>query len=86
MATKRRTAGKCITRAALPRYSETRGWHGGAKNTLYAIEDRRTGGVVVRPREQMRGIGPEVAIRLATRSEAERHWQRPLHSGWKIKC
>lgn len=77
---------RCVTRAALPRYSEARGWRGGAKNTLYAITDRRTGRVIVRPRENMRGVGPEVTVRLATRAEAETHWQRPLHSGWKVKC
>jgi hypothetical protein len=76
----------CVVRAALPRYSAERGWRGGAKNVLYAIEDRRTGGVIVRPREHMRSVGPEVHIRIATRAEAEHHWQRPLHSGWKVKC
>ncbi len=77
---------KCITRAALPRYSESGGWRGGAKKTLFAITDKRTGRVIVRPREQMRGVGPEVRVRVATRAEAEQHWQSPLHSGWKVRC
>jgi hypothetical protein len=76
----------CVVRATLPRYSETQGWHGGAKNVLYAVTDRRTRRVIVRPREDMRGVGPAVTVRVATRGEAERHWQRPLHSGWKVKC
>lgn len=75
----------CITKAALPRYSEARGWHGGAKNVLYAITDVRTGRMLVRPRHDIKS-GPAVAIRVATRAEAEEHWQRPLHSGWKVKC
>jgi hypothetical protein len=76
----------CITRAAMPRYSEARGWRGGAKNVLYAVTDQRTGKTTVRPREDMRGVGPAVTVRVATRAEAERHWQKPLHSGWKVRC
>lgn len=28
--------------------------------------------------------GPTADVRLATRSEAESHWQSPLHAGWKV--
>lgn len=28
--------------------------------------------------------GPEADVRVATRSEAEELWQRPLHAGWKV--
>lgn len=76
----------CVTGAALPRYSGKRGWHGGAKKVLYAITDKRTDRVTVRPVYSMLGVGPEVTVRVATRAEAERHWQHPLHSGWKVKC
>ena len=76
----------CVTRAVLPRYSAAKGWHGGAKNVLYAIMDERTGRTIVRPRESMRGVGPAVAVSVATRAQAEQHWQKPLHGGWKVKC
>lgn len=71
----------------LPKYSERRGWVGGDKNVLYAFEDKRTGHVLVRPREHLGGSGPgpDVFVRVATRAEAERLWQSPLHSGWKTK-
>jgi hypothetical protein len=29
-------------------------------------------------------VGPEVDVRVATRAEAEEHWQDPLHAGWKV--
>lgn len=70
---------------ALPTYSDKSGWKGGEKNRLYHITDKRTGGVQVRPVEHMRGIGPEADVRHATRAEAEQHWQKPLHAGWKVK-
>jgi hypothetical protein len=28
--------------------------------------------------------GPQATLRIATRDEAEEHWQRPLHAGWKV--
>lgn len=28
--------------------------------------------------------GPEADVRVATRTEAEEHWQNPLHAGWKV--
>lgn len=77
---------RCITRAVLPRYSERRGWTGGSSSVLYAFQDRRTGKVSVRPGRSVGGIGPEVDVRVATRAEATKHWQDPLHSGWKVKC
>jgi hypothetical protein len=64
-------------------YTEERGWQGGDDRTLYAITDRRTRRVIVRPGDQLRA-GPDVDIRMATREEAEEHWQRPLHAGWKV--
>lgn len=64
-------------------YTEEGGWQGGDDRTLYTITDRRTGRVLVRPGHELRG-GPEVDIRMATREEAEEHWQRPLHVGWKV--
>ncbi len=79
-------AKRCVTSAALPRYSAKLGWHGGAKKTLFAVTDERTGHVIVRPREDMRSVGPAVTVRVATRAEAEKHWQSPLHAGWKVKC
>lgn len=66
-------------------YSESNGWTGGDSRTLYTITDTRTGTVVVRPGDSMNGIGPAVDIRVATRAEAEEHWQCPLHSGWKVE-
>jgi hypothetical protein len=52
--------------------------------SLYAITDRRTGAILVRPGGQFGGVGPEVLIRLATRAEAEEHWQNPLSPGWRV--
>lgn len=71
----------------LPRYDERRGWHGGDSRTLYAFTDARTGRTVVRPGHvsAMRDVGPAVSsIRVATRDEAERLWQSPLHAGWTV--
>lgn len=68
----------------LPHYHRIKGWIGGEKFTLYAITDKRTGHVLVRPNTEMAGVGPECTIRIATRSEAEKLWQSPLHSGWKV--
>jgi len=68
----------------IPTYSERHGWRGGDKDTLYAITDKRTGNVMVRPVRDMHAVGPDVDVRVATRDEAEQHWQRPLNSGWKV--
>ena len=65
-------------------YSETQGWNGGDTRTLYAITDKRTGGIVVRPGGAMLGIGPAVDIEVATRFIAEQLGQKPLHSGWRV--
>jgi len=82
MATKR-----CVTNPALPRYSEKRGWHGGAKKVLFTLTDPNVPSwMAVRPAQNMRSMGPGVHIRVATRAEAEKHWQHPLHPGWKVKC
>lgn len=77
---------KCIRQAVLPRFSDKKGWHGGSKNTLFAFTDQRTGHMVVRPVYDVKGWRPAADVRLATRAEAEKHWQSPLHSGWKVKC
>ncbi len=66
------------------RYTALKGWTGGESDRLYAIVDKVTGRVLVRPAFDLRGIGPDVAIRHALRSEAEREWQSPLHPGWKV--
>ena len=65
-------------------YTKRKGWQGGMGTALYAITDKRTGAVTVRPGNWMNGIGPEVTIRVATRAEADKHWQSPLHTGWII--
>lgn len=72
---------------ALPQYSEKRGWVGGNNRTLYAFTDKRTGAVAVHPgggpgKKLLMHWGPEARVRTATRAEAEKHWQKPLHPGW----
>lgn len=72
---------------ALPQYSERRGWVGGDNRTLYAFTDKRTGAVGVHPgggrgKKLLMHWGPEAKVRVATRAEAEKHWQKPLHPGW----
>lgn len=82
----------CIRKAPLPQYSERRGWVGGDSRALYAFTDKRTGTVHVHPgggkgKKLLRGVGgPEQRVRLATRAEAQKHWQDPLHAGWKVRC
>ena len=77
-------------KAALPRYTERQGWIGGDSRTLYAFTDRRTGKVGVYPggggstKKLLMRVGPEADVRVATRAEAEEHWQSPLHVGWKV--
>jgi hypothetical protein len=74
-----------------PRYSEKRGWTGGDPRTLYAITDKRTGKVQVRPGggssrgvwSSFKGVGPEVTIRVATRSEAMGN-VFPRGVGWMV--
>jgi hypothetical protein len=75
--------------ARLPRYDEKRGWIGGDSRTLYAFTGRRTGAVEVYPgggsgKKLLMHWGPEADVRIATRDEAERLWQNPLHAGWKV--
>lgn len=69
---------------AMPQYSEAKGWTGGDPKRLYHITDTRTGQWHVKPVEDMRGVGPDVGMRHATREEAEKQWQKPLHAGWKV--
>lgn len=72
--------------ANLPKRDKRSGsWRGGDTRTLYTFIDSRTGDKVVKP-----GGGPfyvtsepSVTVRVATKAEAEQHWQRPLHAGWK---
>jgi hypothetical protein len=79
-------------RMILPRYDARRGWIGGDTRTLYAFTDRRTGKVyAVRPgggsgrHATVADVGgSEADVRIATRAEAERLWQSPLHAGWKV--
>lgn len=72
---------------ALPQYSERRGWVGGSNRTLYAFTDKRTGAVSVHPgggqgKKLLMHVGPAAKVRVATRAQAEAHWQKPLHPGW----
>lgn len=69
-----------------PKYDEVKcRWTGWETNTLYAIVDPLIGKTLVRPGFDMRGIGPNVTVRVATRAEAEELWQSPLHPGWKVE-
>jgi len=73
------------TRARLPRYDEHKGvWRGGDARTLYAFTSLLTGHTFVLPGGRTHNIGAEVTVRIATRDEAERLWQNPLHSGWTV--
>jgi hypothetical protein len=80
-----------VARTSLPKYNEQRGWVGGDTRTLYTFTGKVTGGVGVYPGGGPRGKvfsgggwGPEATVRQATRAEAEEHWQKPLHVGWKV--
>lgn len=74
----------------LPRYNARRGrWIGGDSRTLYTFTGRQTGGVGVYPgggvgTNLLMNWGPDADVRVATRAEAEEHWQNPLHVGWKV--
>ena len=76
----------CAVKVKLPRYDKRKGWTGGDDRALYAITDTHTGRLSVLPAFGMRGIGPTATVRLATRTEAEEHWQAPLTPGWKVVC
>jgi hypothetical protein len=76
-------------KADLPHYTEKHGWVGGDSRTLYAFVDRRTGTVAVYPgggakKRVLMHWGPEADVRIATRSEGEEHWQKPL-KGWTVR-
>lgn len=84
-----RNPAKFVGGVAPPTYDERRGWIGGDSKTLYAFTDKRTGSVTVRPgggprKPGLHRIGPEATVRIATRAEAEAHWQDPLHPGWVV--
>jgi hypothetical protein len=73
--------------APLPHYDKRngKGWIGGDPRTLYAFVDQRTGATTVCPGGgQACGIGPAATARVATRREAEEHWQYPLNPGWRV--
>lgn len=55
--------------------------------TLYAIKDRRTDTVIVRPGGLLIGRADREAvdIQAATRQQAEQGWQRPLSAGYTVK-
>lgn len=56
--------------------------------TLYAITDRRTGTVLVRPGGLMCGYVDRddvVDIQVATRHQAEEGWQCPVHPSYKVQ-
>jgi hypothetical protein len=80
-----RPDGSLSTLAALPRWNESKGWIGGDSHTLYAFTDRLTGKISVQhggyPQTH---VGPNATVRVATRAEAEREWQKPLSPAWKI--
>lgn len=81
---------KARKKVSLPRYDERRGWVGGDSKTLYTFTAHRTGAVGVYPgggagKKLLMHWGPEADVRLATRPEAEEHWQSPLHAGWNVQ-
>lgn len=57
------------------RYHARKGWTGQDERALYHVTDNLTGGTQVRRGEDLRAVGPEATIRLATRAEADA-------SGW----
>jgi hypothetical protein len=79
-------------KVTLPRYDDRRGrWIGGDSRTLYTFTGRHTKGVGVYPgggasKHLLMNWGPEADVRVATREEAEAHWQKPLHAGWKTSA
>lgn len=66
----------------VPRLNAQGDWVGGDKLRLYAYTDPRTGGIKVGPGGQRHYF--HGSVRPATRAEAEKYWQSPLHSGWKV--
>lgn len=78
------------SRTRLPRWNEQRGWIGGDNRTLYVFTYPDTGNVYVRPgggtNKVLLGLnyGPTTNVRVASREEAEEHWQNPIHPGWKV--
>lgn len=74
-------------RVTLPKYRAERfGWTAGDRRRLYTFVDPRTGAMSVRPggRTIDQAGGPVQTVRPATRAEAEKLWQSPLHPGWKV--
>lgn len=71
-------------RIKAPRWSDRKGWVGGDPRRLYAFTCKHTGAVEVKPGNAGTAVGPHCDVRPATRAEAERRWQRPLHRDWKV--
>lgn len=74
---------------ALPKWNDKKGWMGGDSRRLYAYIDRLTGKITVWPgssglSHSPAKVGPNADVRPATRAEAVKHWQDPLHVGWKV--
>lgn len=54
------------------RYDERKGlWAGANERALYHVTDKLTGGTTIRDGHGLKAVGPNVDIRLATRSEAD---------------
>ncbi len=80
-----RNKGPARQRVKLPRYDARKGaWKGGDSRMLYAFGDPATGRVWVVPGGYPMLYGPQATVRIATRDEAEQHWQHALHVGWKV--
>jgi hypothetical protein len=84
-----------ISLPRIRRMARGRTWYGGDSRTLYAFEvtDELTGrtSVSVFPgggsrKKLVDRPSPDAAVRVATKAEAEKHWQKPLHAGWKYAC
>lgn len=72
-----------------PRWVDSRSqWMGGDTRRLYAFTDTRTGRVHVHPGQQyhraLRGLGPALTVRPATKAEAEAAGWPVRPGGWKV--
>lgn len=75
--------------ASMPKYNAKKGvWIGGDSRMLYTFSDPDTGRWMVRPGAGPTGkitdVGGRALVRVATKAEAEREWQNPLHAGWTV--
>jgi hypothetical protein len=74
---------------SLPTYDAKRGWHGGDRRTLYLFTfpdygAGETSRVIPGDTLPSKLISPQATVRVATRDEATRGWQDPLHGGWHV--